>query len=398
MFEHPWAFLLLGLAVPWILWSRRRAPGRLPVGGLEPFRSFAGRGGARRRLPLSLLLALAALAAGTVAVANPRTESLPPVVIEDRSFSAFGVRLRATSFEEVDEDLPRAFRRAERQDVGDQRTVVREPELFEAIRLVGGGRRILVVTDRPEPQGLPDQVSWHRLGGPTADLADRNAAILNAWQEDGTWQVHWAAWGALPPLRLMRAAKEERTQVAVLDGTGGVVRVDDGSRGDLLFLDGRDGVALRDAQRNDETWLLTTVATFVLPEGADPRWAAAVDAAWPGSQTSVTVPEGAVLGSVFLVDFDDRGDESTFVFDGDPFTTMPELEAVAEIADRITSQRVVMAAGMPRPRAECEPPGEPVEWQGELPAPVAYRSSAWSWALAGLGLYLASLLALRLGH
>ena len=86
-FARPlWLGLLL-LAVPWILWSRRRQPLPWSVGGLGPFRSLAAKASRRRGWPPSLIVGLAALVCAAFAAAGMRKPEQRPLWIVDGSFS-----------------------------------------------------------------------------------------------------------------------------------------------------------------------------------------------------------------------------------------------------------------------------------------------------------------------
>lgn len=383
-FDFPEALILLALAVPWIAWGRQAEPRDWPVGGLEPFREALGVAPARRRWPPSLWLGLLALVCGALAAAGARLGGGADLVVEDRSFSCFGgdlgmkaeVRVRAWFHEAVAPLL----RGADLVTVGSPAEPAAEEEIFAALRLHGLRRRTAVVTDRPAPTGLPAGVRW--LNPPLPAHRDRNAALLHAWPEDPGWRVRWARWGDVGPIALWRNGGPAEE----LEGEEGIAALPGAVAGDRLEVRRRDGSAADEWPQDDA--LLLGGPRIRVPPPAAAAWELAVRAVWPGAEVVRSGP----------ADFEVRlgvvpapgAEDSPWDFQADPFGTLPELEAVAELHRRLEPLQL-RYGGHRRPRSECEPPGPPRPWPADLRAPRAPPASSLPMALLGLALYLGSL-------
>ncbi|RMH01224.1 MAG: hypothetical protein D6702_11950 [Planctomycetota bacterium] len=371
---RPAGLLLLFLAVPWILRSRRRRPRPWVVGGLEPFRELTARAPRRRGWPLSLWLGLSALVAASLAAAGPVRPCFAPLWILDRSPSCVGdPALAGPAFQP-----PPA---AETIRIRGGEHGLTAGELLETVRLEGAGRWVVVVTDLPAPAGLPEAVEWRRL-----PRSGRNAALLDVWRDgEGGLQVRWGNWTGRS-IRLEAPGAE-----LPLTGEEGVARIPEPPPGTILRLAADDGRPLGDDQPVDDLWTVRPAPVVRLPESADPRWEDALRAAWPGCRPrrgAAAAAEEPVLAVRF-------GGEGPLAFTEDPFRVLPEIEAVAEVAGRLERARRSWVGT--RPWRECAPAPATPAWEGPAPQPARLDAS-WPLAAAGLGLYLLSLLFRRLGH
>ncbi len=376
---RPWGLALLLLALPWIRWAQRRAPLAWPVGGLEPFRALAGKARRRRGWPLSLWLGLSALLTASLAASGPRQPESRSLWLVDGSFSYAAHPEAAAPDWQPPAD-------ADRRRVGELGVASAPELLLDAARLDGAGRRVVVLTDQPAPEGLPASVEWRRRPS-----SGRNAAILDCWPEGEGLLLRWGRWGGGGALSL--AAGDQDWE---LRGDGGLLRLPSLPAGTELLLRAGSGRPWVDDQPQDDRWRLPEAVLFLLPAEADERWEAALQAAWPGCRWQ-RGPEpaaeevGGMGGTRFRIRFDGAG---VFGFAADPFQQESELDAVALIGDRLASAYQDWHPA--RPWQECAPPGPAPAWPGGPEAPVRWRDASRALAAVGLLLYLASLLARRL--
>ena len=376
---RPGWLLLLALALPWILWSRRQRPRPWPVGGLGPFRDLARRASRSQGWPWSLIAGLAALLCASLAAAGLRRTEQPDLWLVDGSYSY-------AAHPDRQEPGRRPPVGAQALTVGDLDRAVDPDALLEAARWNGAGRRVVVLTDAPEPPETPPQVDWRRpprRGG--------NAALLALWRRAAGITLRWARWGLPGPLVLDAAGHRHR-----LEGDGGLLELPlapPGSRFRLLL---EDGSPCGDDQPQDDAWELPPVVAFQLPAEADPRWRQALAAAWPGClvlSAGEAVPPRAGGATVLPVRFGASAPPTGF--EADPFSELPELDAVAAIAARLAAAYEQWHPS--RPGAEGAPAAAG-DWGGRYPAPVRWREASRPMAVVGLLLYLLSLALRRAGR
>ncbi len=370
---RPAALLLLLLAWPWIRWSTRREPLRWRVGGLAPFASLAASGGRQRAWPWSLIAGLSALLCATLAAAGMRRPDQPALWLVDGSVSFAEHPLARTAAWQPPVGADALLVRPE---VG----AVRAQDLMDAARRSGAGRPVVVLTDLPPPPDTPETVDWRRLPG-----VGRNTALLDLEPAEPGWSLRWARWGGGGPAFL--AVGEQRRSLA---GEEGRILLEELAPGEELRLVGPGDAPWRDDHPQDDVLRVPPPVRLRLPEGADPRWGDAVRAAWPGATIARPEDRAGVLAVSFAAD------GGVLAFDGDPFVELPELEAVARIAERLAPS--ALAWNPPRAWSECAPPPASPAWGEDAPAPVVWRDASRAFAAVGLALYLLSLLLRRAGR
>ncbi|HEX9794012.1 MAG TPA: hypothetical protein VGC54_08520 [Planctomycetota bacterium] len=377
MFDRPLGLGLLLFAVPLWFWARRNAPRQWLVGGLDPFAFLPASTGTARRVPLSLLAGLLALAAASIALAGPRLSSARGLCILDASFSHLALADAAAL--EASRSRHSAVVDADLVVVGGPAEPAAEAALFDALRRAGAGRPWRVLTDRPRPLGCPDSVVWE-----TSPLLDRtppvpeNAALLAAWHDAAGLHLHWANWGA-------------GTTLAVEVGAGGPQAPLEGMEGTVLLALPAHSVDLRligapaagsAAQRADDS-LAWTHYRVRLAAGADPAWVDVLGALLPGSFELVAELDTDVD---FAVTF---GAGLGDLLPADPFRNADPLAAL-EIAAAALARHLPSVAPA-RARKEVEPDLHPRQWPADLTATTQSPVPGGERWFAGAGVVLYAL-------
>lgn len=388
MFEQPAWLALAVLALPWLWWSRRRAPRDWRVGGLQPFEELPARGGAQRRVPPSAWVGLVAILLAVAGLARPRAGGASAVIVWDRSLSAGGPQLEAALQAAANEFRARQGVAVKVVEVGGPGAPAAEQELMQACRLHAAAAW-LVLTDRPAPLGLPHGVVWPEFPGPAA-----NAAILQVFPDQdgsGLWVV-WEQWNREGALELV-ADGGDRVVLEPSDPAGGgpqrtLVQLEHGAE---LRLVTRDGGPPDDRPQDDVWFVPPRVSSVRLPPAAHADWDLAVEALWPGAEV-VRAGEADLRVEFGTAESGPR----RLVLRRDPFATGDEAAAVARVAE---TARALLLPPAPRARSECRPDDERATWPADVELAGTWAGRVLGRALAGLGglLYLLAIVLRRFG-
>ena len=352
MFESPEAFLLLGLAPFWVSWWRGQRILDLEVGGLEPFLTLAGTSISKRKWPLSLILGLLALFLLCAALAEPKGREPATWHLWDASWSHLG---------------PGEGTGVPSEDSKGTDVILGGPDEFLNGRLLldeillAPSRSWIVHTDQPEPRGLPSHIQWQQT--PRQGF---NAAILAVTSGAGGGTLHWMRVGLSGPWFLQM---DDLRLALPREGERGEFRLPDRPFAQLRLLQ-QDGSAWQDDQPWDDAW--RAPPPLLLPEEAHPSWAAAVHAWVPGVRIRV---QGSNADSSWPL-----------VLDSDPFQTLPEAEALAEVRNLL--EPWIALGDQPRWESECRPGVEILDWPVGLPAQANPLNRFLARLLAGTAVLL----------
>ena len=365
-FEHPWSGLALLLFLPFLVWLRRKHPPLHPVGGLQPFRLLPTLGdGRRQRRPLSFWLFLTAYLCATMALTGPQGESLPSLLLEDRSRSMEDAVAEApTGFDEV-------------RILGGTDEVVTVVEILEALRQVHAGRPLTVWTDQPPPASLPRHITW--LWDDTSRLDQVQGKILQALPVDaGLWRVHWA----LRPGQTAVLQVGDWSSVPLMQESGTTL-VEVGASLSTLVL--KDPLAGEGTKTILDSTILPRFA-FLLSPDVQVAWEAALLAVWPTAELRrVSTVQG---GGFAMVLREEQWVEAPSSWTGFPWEAVPNAQDIAALASSWRVWRRQHGDGPLDRREWLLPAARPAGDAGMLTYATALsprRTPHWVWWLLLLG-------------